>query len=142
MTYPRKWGQWFDTCKFSNVVPVWQGGPNMGFGNVGKDAVLGPGRVNCPASLYKSFAITRDTSIRITLSSLTTPSNHSEPNGLDTSYSPQNSPTTSTVLDRGSTSVRSQRPHLIRVYSNSVPVNVLTSSRLIASQPAVHEVTG
>jgi hypothetical protein len=31
-------GQWFNTVKLSNVVPVWQGGPNMGFGDAGKDA--------------------------------------------------------------------------------------------------------
>ena len=34
----------------------WNGGPNLGFGNMGKDAVVGPGRTNFTTSLYKSFA--------------------------------------------------------------------------------------
>jgi hypothetical protein len=101
MNYPKKWGQWFNTAKFSNVVPVWQGGPNMGFGNAGKDAVLAPGRVNFTTSLYKSFAITDHAHFELRFESFNT-FNHSEPNGVNTGYSPQNGPF-STSLNQGNT---------------------------------------
>ena len=58
MTYPKKINKWFDTTKFSRPVAAWNGGQNQGFGNAGKDAIVGPGRVNFTTSLYKSFAIT------------------------------------------------------------------------------------
>ena len=53
-----KAGQWFDTSVFSIPTPAWAGGANQGFGNAGKDAIRGPGRVNFTTSLYKSFAVT------------------------------------------------------------------------------------
>jgi hypothetical protein len=99
--YPKKWGQWFDTSRFSNVVPVWQGGPNMGFGNAGKDAVVAPARVNFTTSLYKSFAIAERARFELRFESFNT-FNHSEPSGLNTSYSPQNG-AFSTVLNKGNT---------------------------------------
>jgi hypothetical protein len=101
MIYPKKWGQWFNTAMFSNVVPVWQGGPNMGFGNVGKDAVVSPGRVNSTTSVYKSFAFTERTRFELRFESFNT-FNHGQPNGLNTSYAPQNGPL-STTLNQGNT---------------------------------------
>ncbi len=88
MSYPKKWNSWFDTTKFSNVVPVWQGGSNLGFGNTGKDAVVGPGRVNFTTSLYKSFSVTERAHFELRFESFNT-FNHSEPNGLNTGYAPQ-----------------------------------------------------
>jgi len=38
-------------------IAAWDGGPNLGFGNSGRDVVVGPGRTNFNTSLYKSFAI-------------------------------------------------------------------------------------
>ncbi len=58
MSYPHTQKQWFDPSKFSIPTPGWAGGPNLGFGNAGKDAVVGPGRTNFTTSLYKVFAIT------------------------------------------------------------------------------------
>ena len=58
MSYPHTQKQWFDPSKFSAPTPGWAGGPNLGFGNAGKDAVVGPGRTNFTTSLYKVFAIT------------------------------------------------------------------------------------
>jgi hypothetical protein len=101
MTYPKKWGQWFDTSKFSNVVPVWQGGPNMGFGNAGKDAIVAPARVNFTTSIYKSFAITERAHFELRFESFNT-FNHAEPSGLNTRYSPQNG-AFSTTLNQGNT---------------------------------------
>jgi hypothetical protein len=100
-SYPKKLGQSFDTSKFSNVVPVWQGGPNMGFGTAGKDAVVAPARVNFTTSLYKSFAITERAHFELRFESFNT-FNHPEPNGLNTSYAPQNGPF-STTLNQGNT---------------------------------------
>jgi hypothetical protein len=99
--YSKKWAQWFDTSRFSNVVPVWQGGPNMGFGNTGKDAVIAPARVNFTTSVYRSFAITERTHFELRFESFNT-SNHSEPNGLNTMYTPQNG-AFSTTLNHGNT---------------------------------------
>jgi hypothetical protein len=48
--------QYVSATGFSMPVEAWQGGPNMGFGNAGKDVVVGPGRTNFTTSLYKSFA--------------------------------------------------------------------------------------
>jgi hypothetical protein len=48
--------QWVSSAGFSQPVAAWDGGPNLGFGNAGKDAVVGPGRTNFTTALYKSFA--------------------------------------------------------------------------------------
>jgi DNA-binding winged helix-turn-helix (wHTH) protein len=99
--YRKKWAQCFDTSMFSNVVPVWQGGANMGFGNAGKDAVVAPSRVNFTTSLYKSFPITEHAHFELRFESFNT-FNHSEPDGLNTKYGPQNG-AFSTVLSKGNT---------------------------------------
>ena len=56
--YPHELKKWFNTGQFTAPIPVWVGGPNQGFGNAGKDSIVGPGRVNFSTSLYKTFAIT------------------------------------------------------------------------------------
>ena len=84
MTYPKKIGQWFDTTKLNAPVPSWLGGPNLGFGNSGKDAIVGPGRVNFSTSLYKTFAITERAGFEMRFESFNT-FNHTEFNGLNTS---------------------------------------------------------
>ena len=76
--------EWFDTSQFSPPVPVWLGGPNQGFGNARKDAIIGPGRVNFTTSLYKSFAMTERAHIELRFESFNT-FNHFEPNGLNVS---------------------------------------------------------
>ncbi len=91
MTYAHKRGEWFNVNQFSNVTPQWLGGPNLGFGNAGKDAVVGPGRVNFTTSLYKSFAVTERAHFELRFESFNT-FNHTEFNGLNTSYSPQGGP--------------------------------------------------
>ena len=48
--------QYVSAAGFSQPVASWLGGPNLGFGNAGKDAVVGPGRTNFNTSVYKSFA--------------------------------------------------------------------------------------
>jgi hypothetical protein len=44
------------TVAFVEPTPGWEGGANLGFGNSGKDAVVGPGRTNFTTALTKSFA--------------------------------------------------------------------------------------
>ncbi len=101
MHYPKKFANYFDTSLFSNVMPVWQGGPNLGFGNAGKDAVVGPGRVNFTTSLYKSFAVTERAHFELRFESFNT-FNHSEGNNVNVGYAPQNG-AASTTLGKGNT---------------------------------------
>jgi hypothetical protein len=89
MTYTKKQGEWFDTSKFSNPVPSWAGGPNQGFGNAGKDSVVGPGRVNFTTSLYKSFAMTERAHVELRFESFNT-FNHFEYNGVGASFGASN----------------------------------------------------
>ncbi len=49
--------QWVSFDGFSSPVASWNGGPNLGFGNAGRDIVVGPGRTNFSTNLYKDFAI-------------------------------------------------------------------------------------
>jgi hypothetical protein len=50
--------QFASSAGFSQPVAAWLGGPNNGFGNAGKDAVIGPGRTNFTTAVYKTFAFT------------------------------------------------------------------------------------
>jgi hypothetical protein len=83
--YLKQRNQWFDKTAFTAPVPVWLGGPNLGFGNARKDAVVGPGRVNFTTSLYKSFAMTERARFELRFESFNT-FNHFEPNNLNTTY--------------------------------------------------------
>ena len=56
VTYPKHRLAWFSTSSFANPTAPWTGGPNQGFGNAGKDSVVGPGFVNFNWSLYKTIA--------------------------------------------------------------------------------------
>jgi Carboxypeptidase regulatory-like domain len=57
VSYPKKVGAWFSGTSFAAPVAPWNGGPNQGFGNAGRDAVVGPGLVNFNWSLFKNIAI-------------------------------------------------------------------------------------
>ncbi len=82
--YTKTVKQWFDPSAFGNPVPAWLGGPNQGFGNAHKDAVIGPGRLNFNTSLYKSFAITEGSHIELRFESFNT-FNHTEFNSVASS---------------------------------------------------------
>jgi hypothetical protein len=63
VTYPKKVNakgvyQYVSPAGFSAPVAAWNGGPNLGFGNAGRDIVVGPGRINFGTNIYKDFAIT------------------------------------------------------------------------------------
>jgi hypothetical protein len=101
MDYGHKMNNYFDTSVFSPVTPSWLGGTALGFGNTGRDAVVGPGRVNFTTSLYKSFAITERAHFELRFESFNT-FNHTEPNGIATGYNPANG-AFSHVLNSGNT---------------------------------------
>lgn len=60
VTYIKHGLQWFDPASFSNPVAPWNGGPNQGFGDAGKDAVRLPGLVNFNWSLFKTIHFSRE----------------------------------------------------------------------------------
>ena len=58
MSYPKKQSAWFDKTAFADPKAPWAGGQNQGWGNAGKDSVVGPGLFNWNLSLFKSIALT------------------------------------------------------------------------------------
>ncbi len=84
VTMPKQFSQWFSTASFADPVAPWNGGPNQGFGNAGKDAVVGPGIQNWNLSLFKSIAFKSENGPRIELrfESFNT-FNHTNPQGVN-----------------------------------------------------------
>jgi hypothetical protein len=89
--YHKSMTQWFDTANFVAPVPSWLGGPNLGFGNAGKDMIVGPSRVNFTTSLYKSFAIYGTARVELRFESFNT-FNHTQFNSVSTGMSCANAP--------------------------------------------------
>jgi hypothetical protein len=100
MSYPHTRSQWFNNTSstapgnacvsgalWCAPTPAWAGGANQGFGNAGKDAVVGPGVVNFTTSLYKVFQFTNRVSFRLNIESFNT-FNHAEYDGVSTAYNP------------------------------------------------------
>jgi hypothetical protein len=80
--------QYVTSAGFSAPTAGWAGGANLGFGNMGKDAVVGAGRTNFSTALYKSFAFGEAAHAEFRADSFNT-FNHTQFNGLaDTN--PQN----------------------------------------------------
>lgn len=57
VSYPKKVGAWFSPSAYADPVAPWNGGPNEGFGNAGKDSAVGPGLFNWNFSLFKTFPL-------------------------------------------------------------------------------------
>ena len=74
---------------FAYLIVPWNGGPNQGFGNSSKDAVVGPGRVNFDTSLYKSFSMTERAHVELRFESFNT-FNHTEFQNLNTTQNGNN----------------------------------------------------
>lgn len=81
--------QWVSLNGFSAPIAAWNGGPNLGFGNEGRDAVLGPGRTNFTTSLYKSFAFTERAQFQLRADTFNT-FNHTEFNAFNQTVSNSN----------------------------------------------------
>jgi Carboxypeptidase regulatory-like domain len=92
VSYPKSRTAWFSTSSFANPVAPWNGGPNQGFGNAGRDAVVGPGLFNFNLSLFKTIALTsREGGPRLELRFESFNSfNHTEFNGIDVGTADQN----------------------------------------------------
>ncbi|MGC2404124.1 MAG: carboxypeptidase regulatory-like domain-containing protein [Acidobacteriaceae bacterium] len=84
---------WFNARAFAAPTAAWDEpvGPNGGFGNAGKDSVVGPGLANWNLSLFKTFPITTAEGPRFELrfESFNT-FNHTEFNGIDTGFTDAN----------------------------------------------------
>jgi hypothetical protein len=103
MTYNKKMNDYFRDTGWSAPVPEYDSGVNLGFGSSGKDAIVGPGRVNFTTSMYKSFAITDKARFELRFESFNT-FNHTEPNSINTGYNPSNNNgRNSMILNSGNT---------------------------------------
>ena len=67
VTRPKTVAAWFDKTAYADPVAPWNGGPNQGFGNAGKDSVVGPGIQNWNLTLIKSIPLTAHEGPRIEL---------------------------------------------------------------------------
>jgi len=86
VSYPKSVNKWFSTDSFADPVAPWNGGPNNGFGNAGKDAVVGPGLFNWNLSLFKTFPLTthEGPAFELRIETFNT-FNHTSFQGVDTS---------------------------------------------------------
>jgi hypothetical protein len=84
---PKTVAAWFDKSAYSDPVAVWAGGPNQGFGDAGKDSVVGPGIINWNLSLFKAIPLSAHEGPRIELrfESFNT-FNHTSFQGVDTGF--------------------------------------------------------
>jgi len=57
VSYPKKVSAWYTKASFGDPVAPWAGGPNQGFGNAGRDAVVGPGLFNWNLSVFKTIPL-------------------------------------------------------------------------------------
>jgi len=80
--------QYVSSAGFSAPLAAWEGGPNLGFGNSGKDAVRGAARTNFTTSVYKSFAFGEHANFEFRAESFNT-FNHTQFNSLSDT-NPQN----------------------------------------------------
>ena len=71
---------------FKAPTAVWNGGSNLGFGNAGRDAVVGPGRLNFGTNLYKSFEITEQAHFELRAETFNT-FNHTQFNAIRNNWS-------------------------------------------------------
>ncbi len=97
---PKKQLAWFKTSGFSSPTAPWEGGGNQGWGNAGKDAVVGPGLFNWNIALFKSFAFTSHEGPRFEfrVESFNT-FNHTQFQGLDTTLEDKNFGQATSVYD-------------------------------------------
>lgn len=83
VSYPKKVGEWFSPSSYADPVAPWDGGPNEGFGNAGKDSAVGPGLFNWNLSLFKSIPLRENTRIDLRFESFNT-FNHTQFTNVDT----------------------------------------------------------
>jgi hypothetical protein len=84
VTYPHSKNAWMSTSSFGDPTAPWLGGAGQGFGNSGKDAVVGPGLVNLNLTLSKNIQLTghEGPNIELRFESFNT-LNHTQWGGID-----------------------------------------------------------
>ena len=84
VSYPHQQKAWFSTSSFAAPAAPWTaaGAGGTGFGNAGKDAVVGPGLFNWNIALFKDFPIHEDFKLQFRAESFNT-FNHTEWNEVD-----------------------------------------------------------
>jgi hypothetical protein len=84
VSYPKKFSQWFSTSSYADPIAPWNGGPNQGFGNAGKDSLVGPGIQYWNLSMFKVIPLTahEGPNIELRFESFNT-FNHTSPQGID-----------------------------------------------------------
>lgn len=85
--YPKTRTAWFTKSSFADPVAPWNGGPNNGFGNAGKDSVILPGLFNWNMSLFKNIPLTASETgpkFELRFESFNT-FNHTQFSGIDSS---------------------------------------------------------
>ena len=71
--------------RFAAPLAPWAGGPNQGFGNAGKDAIILPGLFNFNLSAFKNFSFTENVKLQMRFESFNT-FNHTEFQNIDSGY--------------------------------------------------------
>lgn len=92
---------WFNSAAFTAPTAEWAGGTNHGFGNAGKDSIVGPGLQNWNLSLFKTFPFTgseNSPKIELRFESFNT-FNHTQFNGVDTAFTDSNFGQVTSSLD-------------------------------------------
>ena len=83
VSYPKKVGEWYTPGSYADPVAPWNGGPNNGFGNAGKDSAVGPGIFNWNLSLFKAIPLNEHgTRVELRFESFNT-FNHTQFQGVD-----------------------------------------------------------
>ena len=98
VSYPKTVNAWFSTSSFANPVAPWNGGPNQGFGNARKDAVVGPGLFNFNMAMFKTVNLTERVKFEFRFETFNT-FNHTQFNGLDTNSADANFGHVTTTYD-------------------------------------------
>ena len=90
---PKTQQKYFNTEAFSAPLAPWNGGTaqgvNQGFGNSGKDKVVGPGRFNTNLALFKSFPIKEELRIQFRAESFNT-FNHTQFQNVSNEFTSSN----------------------------------------------------
>jgi len=87
VTYAKTQKSWFNTASFAAPLAPWNGG-TTGFGNAGKDTIVGPGLFNWNISIYKDIPLSpvrEGLNLQLRAESYNT-FNHTEFNNIDTGF--------------------------------------------------------
>ncbi len=82
ISYPKTRLAWFNKTAFAAPIAPWAGGPNQGFGNARKDAIVLPGLFNFNLAAFKSFSFTESVKLQLRFESFNT-FNHTEFQNID-----------------------------------------------------------